>query len=155
MSIGISFNSPLTLSPQRRVYLPLKSLKPGIDFFLAVKVLDAIFFQYKAVFLKKSFMYFWLCWVLQRAGASLHRGAWLLIAPASLAVEHGLSGARASVGAAPRLLSTGSVVVVHGLSCFTACGIFLDQVSNLCLLHWQVDSLPLSHEESPRLFCLH
>ena len=27
-----------------------------------------------------------------------------------------------------------------------ACGIFLDQRSNLCLLHWQADSLPLSHQ---------
>ena len=34
----------------------------------------------------------------------------------------------------------GSVVVVHGLSCSTSCRIFLDQGSNLCLLHWQVDS---------------
>ena len=28
-------------------------------------------------------------------------------------------------------------------------GIFLDQGLNLCLLHWQVDSLPLSHQGSP------
>ena len=28
-------------------------------------------------------------------------------------------------------------------------GIFLDQGSNLCLLRWQVDSLPLSHQGSP------
>ena len=28
-------------------------------------------------------------------------------------------------------------------------GIFLTQGSNLCLLHWQVDSLPLSHLEGP------
>ena len=34
----------------------------------------------------------------------------------------------------------GSVVVVHWLSCPMACGIFLDQGSNLCLLHWQADS---------------
>ena len=34
---------------------------------------------------------------------------------------------------------TGSVVVVHGLSCHTACGILCDQVSNSCLLNWQVD----------------
>ena len=34
----------------------------------------------------------------------------------------------------------GSVVVVHKLSCSTACGIFLDQGLNLCLLFWQVDS---------------
>ena len=40
----------------------------------------------------------------------------------------------------------GSVVVVHGFSCFAACGILSDQGSNLCLLHWQADSLPLSHQ---------
>ena len=28
-------------------------------------------------------------------------------------------------------------------------GTFLTQESNLCLLHWQVDSLPLSHQGSP------
>ena len=32
------------------------------------------------------------------------------------------------------------VVVMHGLDCFTGYGIFLDQESNPCLLHWQVDS---------------
>ena len=32
--------------------------------------------------------------------------------------------------------------MAYGLSCFTAYGIFLDQGSNLCLLHWLVDSLP-------------
>ena len=34
----------------------------------------------------------------------------------------------------------GSVVVAHGLSCSTSCGIFPDQGSNPCPLHWQVDS---------------
>ena len=28
-------------------------------------------------------------------------------------------------------------------------GIFLTQGLNLCLLHWQADSLPLSHQGSP------
>ena len=37
---------------------------------------------------------------------------------------------------------------MHGLSCSVARGIFLDQGSNLCLLHWQADSLPLSHQGS-------
>ena len=45
-----------------------------------------------------------------------------------------------SVVVACRLWSMGSVVVVHGLSCLEACGIFLDQESNLCPLHWQADS---------------
>ena len=43
-----------------------------------------------------------------------------------------------------------SVVVAHGLSCSKACGIFPDQGLNPCLLHWQVDSLPLGHQGSPK-----
>ena len=35
------------------------------------------------------------------------------------------------------------------LSCLVACGIFPDQGSNPCLLHWQADSLPLSRQGSP------
>lgn len=38
----------------------------------------------------------------------------------------------------------GSVLVMHGLSCLTACGIFTSQQSNLCVLPWQVDSWPLA-----------
>ena len=44
-----------------------------------------------------------------------------------------------------------SVVVAHGISCSTACGIFLGQGSNPCPLHWQVDSSPLRHQGSPLL----
>ena len=47
-----------------------------------------------------------------------------------------------------------SVGVVHGLSCSEACGIFPDQGWNLCHLHWQLDSLPLSHQGSPHLALL-
>ena len=43
----------------------------------------------------------------------------------------------------------GSVVVAHGLSCSMACGIFPDQGSNPCPLHWQADSQPLRHQGSP------
>ena len=46
----------------------------------------------------------------------------------------------------------GSVVVAHGLSCSTACGIFPDHGSNPCPLHWQADSQPLRHQGSPS-FC--
>ena len=38
---------------------------------------------------------------------------------------------------------------MHRLRFSTACEIFLDQGSNPCLLHQQVDSLPLSHQGSP------
>ena len=48
--------------------------------------------------------------------------------------------------AAQALGCTGSTVVVHRLS-----AIFLDPGLNSCLLHCQVDSLPLSHQGSPTL----
>ena len=63
------------------------------------------------------------------------RGAWL-------------QGEQALLVAACRLQGVGSVVVAHGLSCSEACGIFMDQGLNPCLLHWQVGSLPLSHRGS-------
>ena len=50
--------------------------------------------------------------------------------------------------------STGLAVVVHELSCSMACGIFPDQGSNPCFLHWPADSLPLSHQGSPSLLLL-
>ena len=46
----------------------------------------------------------------------------------------------------------GSVVVAHGPSCSVACGIFPDQGSNPCPLHWQADSQPLHHQGSPANF---
>ena len=39
--------------------------------------------------------------------------------------------------------------MVDGFCCSEAHGIFLDQGSKPCLLHWQADSLPLSHKGSP------
>ena len=39
--------------------------------------------------------------------------------------------------------------MAHGLSCSAACGIFPDQGSNPCPLHWQADSQPLRHQGSP------
>ena len=61
----------------------------------------------------------------------------LLILVASLVVKHRLWGMQ------------NSVVVVKEVSCSTAYGIFPDQGSNLCLLHWQADSQPLGHQGSP------
>ena len=100
----------------------------------------------KDILLFFFFLKFLACWVFVN-------GCRPLIAVVSLAVEHWLQGVRASVVAAreaPRLWSIGSVVVVHGLSCSTACGIFLDQGLNPCLLQWQKDSLSLSYQGNPR-----
>ena len=44
--------------------------------------------------------------------------------------------------------------MAHGLNCCVACGIFSDQGSNPCFLHWQMESLPLSHRRSPSLILL-
>ena len=60
----------------------------------------------------------------------------LLIAVASLVAEHRLYDERASVVAAPGLQSTGLAVMLHGLSCLAAWGLFPDQGLHLCLLHW-------------------
>ena len=50
----------------------------------------------------------------------------------------------------PALGALASLVVAHGLKCPVACGIFPDQGSNRCPLHWQADSLPLDHPGSHR-----
>ena len=44
------------------------------------------------------------------------------MAVASPVAEHGPSGTEASAAAAPRLWSTGSLVLAHGLSFSSACG---------------------------------
>ena len=73
---------------------------------------------------------------MENRGYSLVVVCGLLIEVASLVVGHELQG-------------SGSIVVEHGLSCCSAaCGIFTDQGSNLHLLSWQTDSLPLSHPEA-------
>ena len=87
------------------------------------------------------------------AALSLHCCAWAFSSWGEWATLHccarashcgGLSYCRAwAVGA------RASVVVAHRLSCSAACGIFLDQSSNLCPLHWQADSSPLCHQGSP------
>ena len=92
-----------------------------------------------------SCIYLWLCWVFvaprtlslvaTSRGHILVVGLGLLIAVASLVVEHRFQSEQAS-----------------GVA---ACGIFPDQGPNLCLLHWQADSSPLSQQRSPQqLKCL-
>ena len=43
---------------------------------------------------------------------------------------------------------------LNSCACSVTCGIFLDQGSNPCSLHWQVDSLPQSHWGSRALSLL-
>ena len=112
------------------------------------------------------FINFWLCWVfiaacvfpqLQQVGATpqlkfMNFPSWWL-----LLLWHTGSGVLGlqqlwhvgSVFVSLQLQSTGSEVVVHGLSCSAACRIFPHRRQNPRLLHWQTDSLPLSHQGSP------
>ena len=100
---------------------------------------------------------FWLHWVFAAArglslvavsgGYSLLRGAGLplqwplpLQSTGSRCTGFSGCGTRASVVVAHGLWSAGSVVVAHGPSRSAACGIFPDQGSNPCPLHWQADS---------------
>ena len=138
------------------------------------KLLDSVFF-FKNIVL---FIYLWLCWVFvaasrlfssrsEQGGYSVVAVLRLLISMAFLVVGRLLSGCSAqashlsgfsrgtqalgpagSAVVACWLQSSGSVAVAHWLSCPMACGIFLDQGLNPCLLHWQVDSLPLSPQKA-------
>ena len=115
--------------------------------------LNSFFFFFKLwVYLFYLFIYLWLCWVFVSV-----RGLSLVAA----------SGGHSSLRCAglslswPLLLRStgsrraGSVIVAHGRSCSVACGIFPDQGSNPCPLHWQADSQPLRHQGSPSLNSLH
>ena len=90
-------------------------------------------------FLIISFTYLWLCWVFV--------AMWALSNCSELAYS---PAASFSFRWPPLLQLPRSV---HNscawLRCPTACGIFPDQGWNLCLLHWQADSLPLSLQGSP------
>ena len=55
---------------------------------------------------------------------------------------------------APKLESTDLVLMAHELGCSVAREIFLDQGSNLCPLHWQAESLPLSLQGKTASNCL-
>ena len=109
------------------------------------------FFLNKFIYL---FIYPWLCWVF----ASV-RGPSLVAASGGHSSSRcgGLSSSRCgglSLSRPLPLRSTGSrragsAVVAHAPSCPAACGIFPDQGSNPCLLHWQADSQPLRRQGSP------
>ena len=95
-------------------------------------------FNFFFFFFINLFIYFWLCWVFVSV-----RGLSLVAASGGLSLSRPLplrgTGSRRA----------GSVVVAQGLSCSAACGIFPDQGSNPCPLHWQADSQPLRHQGSP------
>ena len=89
--------------------------------------------------------------VVASRGRSVVAGRGLLVTMASPVAGH--YAALASTVATCGLSSCSTWAAEHRLSsCCAACGILLGQESNPCLLHWQGDSLPLSHQGSP-VFC--
>ena len=149
----LSFPHCIFLTPLLKIYWLYRSgFTSGLSI-LFHWFINLFFFLYESFnFLKKIylfiylFIYFWLCWVFVS-----------VLRPSPVAASRGHSSSRCTGLSLSRPLllrstgsgRTGSVVVAHGLSCSTACGIFPDQGSNPCPLHWQADFQPLRHQGSP------
>ena len=114
----------------------------SIKLFLKINLLYLIFFL---IFIY-LFIYLWLCWVFVSV-----RGPSLVVASGGHSSSRcaGLSLSRLLLLRGTGSRRAGSVVVAHWPSCSAACGIFPDQGSNPCPLHWQADSQPLHHQGSP------
>ena len=127
----------------------LSAFYSSVSPFLPSCVLFQYFYYSLVISLLRFFFFKVNLFIYGCVGSSLLRVSFLQLwrAGTSLVVEHGLQVCglqqlwhMGSVVVAHGLQSTGSVVVAHGLSCSVACGIFLDQGSNPCPLHWQADS---------------
>ena len=92
------------------------------------------------------FIYLWLCWVFVSV-----QGLSLVVASGGHSSSRcaGLSLLRPLLLQSTGSRRAGSAIVAHGPSRSAACGIFPDQGSNPCPLHWQTDSQPLRHQGSP------
>ena len=89
--------------------------------------------------------YLWLCWVF----VSVRRLSLVAASAGHSSLRcAGLSLSRPLLLRSTGFRHAGSVIVTHGPSCSAACGIFPDQGSNPCALHWQADSQPLRHQGS-------
>ena len=127
----------------------------------ALNIVGCVFDGYKqfffltCLFIKNFiylFIYLWLCWVFVSVrGLSLvaasggHSSSWCAGLSLSQPLLLWSTGSRRA----------GSAIVAHGTSRSAACGVFPEQGSNPCPLHWQADSQPLRHQGSPKqLFML-
>ena len=104
--------------------MPKKSTYKHWSIFKEKKYIYTVFLVF---FFFKIYLFSWLCWVF----VPTHRLSLVVTNWGySLLMVHGLF-----IMWLLSLQSTGSIVVVHRLSCSAACGIFLDQGSNPCSLH--------------------
>ena len=107
-------------------------------------------------FLLISYLFVCLCWVFVALGLFSICSERVLLSRCGAWASHWNDFSYSKLQALELFgfSSCGSVVVVRGLSCPSARGIFPDQGLNLYLPHWQVDSLPLGHQGSPVDFFL-
>ena len=129
----------LTLwSPGKQLVTPVKDSPSSW-----LKNISLIWQSFKFIYL---FIYFWLCGVLVSV-----RGPSLVVASGGHSSSRctGLSPSRPLSLRSTGSRRAGSVIVAHGPSRSAARGIFPDQGSNPCPLHWQADSQPLRHRGSP------
>ena len=110
-----------------------------------------LFIYFFNFYLFMYFIYLWLCWVFVSV-----RG----LSPVAASGGHSSSQCAGLSSSRPLLLRStgssraGSAIVAHGPSRSAACGIFPDQGSNPCPLHWQADSQPLRHQGNPSFYFL-
>ena len=122
-----------------RCIVPFQSLRS--------KCIDVYVCMYVCMYLLTYlFIYLWLCWVFVSA-----RGLSLVVASGGHSSSRcaGLSLSRPLLLRSTGSRRAGSVLVAHGPSYSAVFGIFPDQGSNPCPLHWQADSQPLRHQGSP------
>ena len=149
-------------TPTRGIF-PARQARPGVrggleergdssscsrvGFFASLSLIlrCSVIFLFCFVFKFYLFIYFGLCWVFVSM-----RGLPLVAASGGHSSSRcaGLSLSRPLLLRSTGSRHAGSVVVAHGPSRSAACGIFPDQGSNPCPLHWQADSQPLCHQGS-------
>ena len=125
----------------------IESGDPSVSVLVATNTITTSFFFFlRYHFILFIYFNFWLCWVFVSV-----RGLSLVAASGGHSSSRcaGLSLSRPLLLQSTGSRRAGSVDVAHGPSCSAACGIFPDQGSNPCPLHWQADSQPLRHQGSP------
>ena len=125
---------------------PITNASSTTEFTTLLLFCFLLFHSYFNLFI---YLFLWLCWVFVSV-----RG----LSPVAASGGHsssrcaGLSKSRPLPLRSTGSRRAGSVIVAHGPSCSAACGIFPDQGSNPCPLHWQADSQPLRHQGSPHSY---
>ena len=151
--LGISLNEyPVPLSLMFKMCVsPYVWIRPSAHTVPSGFSLFSCFTAFLFFFFLILFIYLWLRWVFVSAQG---------LSPVAASGGHSSSRCAGLSLSRPLLLRStgsrcaGSAIVAHGPSCSAACGIFPDQGSNPCPLHWQADSQPLRHQGSPSLHFL-